>query len=127
MPNFRKQRVAELLKQVISDIVAFQSKDPRLEGITITDVRMAGDLKSANVYFSCLADGRPEAHQEGLEAAEGFIRTCLRKEVDLKYIPKLEFRYDTSFDYYDKIDRLLKGLHEPEESNESGNIPDTEE
>jgi len=115
--GFRKNRVAELIRQVISDIIVFKIKDPRVQGVTITDVVMAADLKSAKVYFCSLADGRDEIHKAGLEAAEGFIRRHLRLELDLKYIPRLSFFYDTSFDTYDRVRRILKGLGGHEEGN----------
>jgi len=108
MPKFRKDRVAELVRQVISDIVVLRIKDPRVQGITITEVRMSGDLKSARVYFGSLADGKVELHQAGLESAVGFIRHELRAELDLKVIPELSFHYDESFDYSHRINRLLK-------------------
>ena len=110
MPKFRKNRVAGLLREVISDIVVRKIKDPRVHGITITDVRMTADLKSARVYFSSLTDGKVEDHKQGLESAQGFIRRELRRELDLKYIPELSFFYDTAFDHSLKINRILKDL-----------------
>ncbi len=117
--NFRKDRVAELVRQVISDIVRFDLKDPRTEGVTITEVRMSGDLKSAKIYFAALADGMSQTHQEGLIAAGGFIRRRLREEVDLKYIPELSFFYDTAFDNYDRIDRILKEIQGADNDNDT--------
>jgi ribosome-binding factor A len=117
MTKFRKDRVAELLLQAISDIVILKIKDPRVQGITITEVRMSGDLKSAAVYFSSLADGKAEDHKKGLENAAGFIRRNLRSELDLKYIPELSFIYDTSFDNFSRINALLKQL-EPKSDDE---------
>jgi ribosome-binding factor A len=110
MTGFRKKRVEELLKETISDLLIRSVKDPRVEGVTITEVRMASDLKSANVYFSALGDGRSETHLEGLAAAGGFIRMQLKKELNLKYIPTLTFHYDTAFDNFSKIDKILKDL-----------------
>ena len=110
MSRFRKDRVAELVREVISDIIRYKIKDPRVQGITITEVRMAADLKSAQVYFASLTDGQVARHLKGLQAANGFIRRQLRQEVNLKYIPSLSFFYDTSFDNFAKIDRILKEL-----------------
>lgn len=114
MTRFRKNRVAELIREVISDIILYKVKDPRVQGVTITEVQMAADLKSAKVYFSSLADGKVQIHQEGLQAAEKFIRHQLRMELDLKYIPTLSFSYDESFDNFARINRLLRGIEEPE-------------
>ncbi|MFH0824808.1 MAG: 30S ribosome-binding factor RbfA [Pseudomonadota bacterium] len=113
MGGFRKNRVSELMRQVISDLIRDKIKDPRIIGVTITEVKMADDLKSAIVYFASLADGKHELHLEGLQAAEGFLRRQLRGELDLKYIPVLSFHYDTSFDNYDRISRLLKKVEPP--------------
>lgn len=114
MPRFRKDRVAGLIREVISDIVTRRIKDPRVRGITITDVRMSGDLKSARVYFSSLTDGKAEDHQQGLDSAQGFIRRELRRELDLKYIPELSFFYDTAFDHSFRINQILRELEVPD-------------
>jgi ribosome-binding factor A len=108
MVNFRKDRVAELIREVISEIVTKRIKDPRVQGVTITDVKMSADLKSARVFFCSLGDGMVERHKNGLESAEGFIRRELRNELDLKYIPQISFWYDTSFDNFHRINTLLK-------------------
>jgi ribosome-binding factor A len=112
MSRFRKDRVAELIRQVIADLVVSKIKDPRIQGITITEVLMSADLKSAKVYYCC-PGGEATSHQQGLEAAEGFIRRQLRTELDLKYIPQLSFFYDTAFDNSARISRILKDLAEP--------------
>ena len=111
MAKFRKDRVAGLLREVISDIVVHKIKDPRVQDVTITEVRMSNDLKSARVYFGCLAATDPDVRKQGLESALGFIRRELRRELDLKYIPELTFSYDTSFDYSSRINRILKDLN----------------
>lgn len=108
MPSFRKDRVSELLIQAISEIIHLKIKDPRVQGITITAVKISSDLKVATVYFNSLTDGKAEAHKEGLEAAAGFMRRQLREQLDLKYIPELKFFYDTSFDNFSKINKILK-------------------
>jgi len=119
MPTFRKDRVAELLLRAISDIVVLRIKDPRVQGITVTSVKMSADLKTARVYFSSLMDGKNETHKKGLEAAEGFIRRQLRQELALKYIPELSFFYDTSFDHSFRINKILKEIGVSETENDT--------
>jgi ribosome-binding factor A len=99
-------------------------KDPRVRGITISEVAPAADLKSARVYFCSLGDGNRALHEEGLKAAAGFIRSRLREELDLKYIPSLEFHYDESFDNFDRINRVIKSLDIHTETDETGNSSD---
>jgi ribosome-binding factor A len=118
MSKFRKDRVSELLIQAISDIVRLKIKDPRVQGITITAVKMSADLKSAIVYFCSLTDGMADTHQKGLDAAKGFIRKNLRSELDLKYIPELTFFYDDSFDHFSKINTILKEIAKPDTYDE---------
>jgi ribosome-binding factor A len=118
MTSFRKDRVAELIRQVLADLILAKIKDPRIQGVTITEVELSADLKSARVYFSSLNDGAVPSHQAGLEAAEGFIRRELRRELDLRYIPHLSFAYDTSFDHFARIDKLLKDLDDPERKDD---------
>jgi len=110
MTGYRKHRVEELVRQCLAEIVAFKIKDPRVTGVTITEVNMSPDLKSARVYFSCLGDDKIPDHQRGLESAESFLRKKLREDLDLKYIPHLSFHYDTAFDNSLKINTILKKL-----------------
>lgn len=117
MPSFRKDRVAQLVRQVLADLILLKIKDPRVQGVTITEVQMAADLKSARVYYGCMEDGKRETHQKGLEAAEGFLRRQLRQQLDLKYIPSLTFFYDTAFDAYARVDTLLKKIEIPPEQD----------
>ncbi len=99
---------------MIADLLVLKIKDPRLRGVTITDVRLTADLKNATVYFSSLTDGKTEDHKKGLESAQGFIRRELRRELDLKYIPELAFFYDTAFDHSLRINQILKQLDLPD-------------
>jgi ribosome-binding factor A len=119
MARFRKDRVAELIRQAIADLIVHKIKDPRVQGVTITEVRMSADLKLARVYFSGLTDGKDAVHLEGLAASEGFIRSQLRHQLDLKYIPQLSFFYDSSFDNFARINKLLKDIGASETSEES--------
>ena len=124
MSRFRKDRVAELLREVISDIIRTKIKDPRVQGVTITDVEMTADLKAARVYYCGLGDEENKSRQDGLEAAQGFIRHNIRSELDLKYIPQLTFFYDTSFDTYARINGILKDLEQSRTDDDSENSSD---
>ena len=117
MSNFRKDRVAELIREVVSDIIKDDIKDPRIQGVTITEVKMSSDLKTARIFFSCLADGKTDTHLAGLQSAEGFIRKRLRHELDLKYVPQIAFEYDSSFDYSDRINAILNKIIHDREDN----------
>ena len=114
----RSDRVADLLKKEIADLVFRRVKDPRVAGVTISGVDVSGDLKQARVFFCVMGRGSDEDAKnnavEGLEKARGFIRLELGRRLSLRYVPQLQFEYDTSFEYGDKIERLLRDLHRDE-------------
>jgi ribosome-binding factor A len=107
----RAERVGGLIQQTVADILARRIKDPRLELATITQVKMTRDLRIARIYFSIA--GGPEkvkAAEEGFKSAIGFLKRDLSHQLDLRYMPKIEFYYDDSFDYGSHIDNLLKSI-----------------
>jgi ribosome-binding factor A len=104
----RSDRVGDMVREVLCEMLLRDLKDPRLETITITDVVLTQDLKLGTVYFSARGDqAREEAALHGLQSAAGYIRKRLGKELRLRYIPDLSFKVDHSFEYGDKIDRLI--------------------
>lgn len=114
----RSDRVADLLQKEIAELVFRRLKDPRIANITISGVKVSGDLRHARVFF-CIMGGSAEEDAKknatsGLEKAKGFIRMELGRRLSLRYIPQLEFEYDTSFEYGDKMERLLKELQKDE-------------
>ena len=105
---YRARKVADLLKEEISLILQREIKDPRIDFITITNIKVSGDLKQAKVYFSTFA-AEHERNEilEALTHASQFIRVELKKVVHLKYIPYLRFYVDDTFDYVNKIENLI--------------------
>ena len=89
--------------------------DPRIANITVTDVRLTDDLRSARIYVVELGKDRmSDEVGQGLSKARGFVRRELGKRLQLRYVPELSFFYDTSFEYGSKIDRLLKEIRKDE-------------
>jgi ribosome-binding factor A len=117
----RSQRVGDLIREVISEMILRDLGDPRLETVTITEVEVTSDLKLARVFFSARGEqAREKAALQGLEGAAGFIKKNLGRELRLRYMPELIFQLDRSFDYGSKIDRLIRTLHEGEEKDPQG-------
>jgi ribosome-binding factor A len=109
----RPQRVADLLKREISDIILKQIKDPRVGFVTITRVKVSKDLKFAKVYFSVLSSmGNNEDSLAGLKSAHVFFRSELNNRIRLRYIPQLEFFIDDTLDYVEKIEQLIEKAKE---------------
>lgn len=112
LPYKRSQRVGHQLRREISDIVMSRLKDPRLGFITVTGVDVSDDLKMARVYISIMNEEERKASMEVLEAARNFIRSELGKRLRMRSIPSLEFKLDTTLDYSDRIDELLKEVRQ---------------
>jgi ribosome-binding factor A len=117
----RSQRVGDLIREVISEMILRDLRDPRVETVTITEVEVTADLKLARVYFSARGDQtREKAALQGLEGAAGFIKKNLGRELRLRYMPELMFEVDHSFDYGSKIDRLIRSIQDEKEEDPQG-------
>jgi ribosome-binding factor A len=107
-PFRRSQRVADLVRAELSLLVLTEAHDPELRQVTITDVEMPPDLRSARVFFSCLG-GEPERVKaaEALRRAAGFLRREVGQRCKLRYAPQLSFHSDTSLERGARIEELL--------------------
>ena len=110
--HFRTDRVGMEIKCEVNEILQKKVRDPRVQGVTITDVQMVGDLSMAKVYYtimSNLASDNQKA-QTGLEKATGTIKRELGRKLTLYKIPDLVFEKDQSIEYGNKIDQMLRAL-----------------
>jgi len=89
-------------------------RDPRVAGISLTDVEVSPDYAHAVVYFSCLDPAQVPTAQEGLGRAAGFLRSQLAQRVKLHATPDLRFVYDESIERGDRLSRLIDGLRGPD-------------
>ena len=105
----RSDRVGDLILEVIAELLRKDIRDPRVQTVTLTGVKVTKDLRNARVYFNLLGgqDSRTDA-LAGLKSATGFIRSKVGKQLNLRFVPALEFTYDDSEDEAQRIDELLK-------------------
>ena len=107
----RSHRVGDQILREISNLLLRKLRDPRLKGITLTDVRMSKDLRHAYVYYSLFGqDEQKKEAQAGFESAKGFIRREIGERLHLRYTPDIQFKYDISLEYGQKMERLLKKI-----------------
>lgn len=123
LPYKRSQRVSDLLRQEISEIVLGRIKDPRLGFITITEVELSDDLKTAHVFVSVLKKSEVHKTLKILNAAAGFIRREAARAVKLRQIPNMVFAEDKSIEYGMKIDNLLKNIEHDERKKVNNDTP----
>jgi len=108
----RSHRVGDQILREISDLLLKKVKDPRLKGVTITDVSMSKDLRRAHVYYSIFGtEEQKKQAGEGFESATGYIRREIGERLQLRYIPDIRFEYDTSLEYGQKMERILANLN----------------
>lgn len=112
MANHRIDRVGMEIKREVNVILQKKVRDPRVEGVTITEVQMLGDLSAAKVYYTVMSDlaSDNQKAQLGLEKATGTIKRELGKNLTMYKIPDLIFEKDNSIAYGNKIDQLLRAL-----------------
>lgn len=98
--------------KILADLLQKETGDPRLARATVTGVKMSPDLKSARIYFTCQGGEKTkEAVTAGFGSAKGFLKRTLAKELGLRYMPELTFFYDESFDYGERINKVLKSIN----------------
>ena len=107
----RQLRVGELVKQNLGELfIRNEAKIPSLNSklITVTEVRMTPDLKTARVYVIPLGGIEMKETVSTLTEFSHLVRRALSKKLDIKFLPKLTFVEDNSFEYAEKIERLIK-------------------
>jgi ribosome-binding factor A len=117
----RLERVAELIQQEVGSLLIRGLKDPRIGFVTITGAKVSPDLREAWVYYAVHGDER--ARQDtalGLEAAKGYIRREVGRAISLRVLPALHFVVDEAIDRGDRIERLIKQVHDDDKQRGGG-------
>ena len=111
----RIDRVNEVLRLEISQLLARQIKDPRLSGVitTITEVRTSPDLRNALVLLSVMGDqDAKQTALQGIQSAAKFLRRELRDRLTLRYVPFLSFTLDDSLENADRLLEIMNQIHD---------------
>lgn len=122
----RSDRVGEAIIRVLAQAIQHRVKDPRIEGVTVTGVKVTDDLRQTRVFYALShASGeqqvppeRVRKAQQGLEKAAGFLKRQLADEIDLRVIPELLFTFDASLDRGARIESLIDQLHHSGKSDD---------
>lgn len=103
-------RVNDEMQKEISQIINFELKDPRLDGlITVVNVDTTKDLSYSKVYVSVLGDDEKKKEVlEGLVSSQGYIRREIAKRINLRVTPEIKFLLDDSIEYSMKMAKLIK-------------------
>lgn len=118
----RTDRLNSLLKEVISEVIHRDVRNPHLpQFVTVTGVSITPDLHYAKVYISVI--GTPEVKKQAiaaLQSAAGFIATNASKKIVIRYFPDLTFMLDESVDQQMRIDSLLNEIHDEQQRRHAG-------
>lgn len=107
----RPERLAESLREAITEIVGYELEDPRLEAVTVTEVRVSPDLRDAKVFV--LIEENEKGIQEAMKAlhnAEKFVRSQVALSLNINHAPHIHFARDTVEEKAGRIDQILEEL-----------------
>lgn len=118
--SHRVDRVEHLVKEEISYILLHKVKDVDLGFLTVTHVKMSPDLRVASIYLSVFEKEKREIVLERVKDRAGFIRTELAHRIRIRFVPELRFFIDDTLDYVEKIEGLIKKIHEDDNKENNG-------
>lgn len=121
-PSQRQLKIGEMLRHALSELLMHASHyEPSLAGcsITVSEVRISPDLKNATAYVMPLGGQAPEGFLKALESLVPQLRKSLAKKVQLRYLPRIIFRMDNSFEEAHRIETLLHRTQEEDASHPS--------
>lgn len=117
--SVKTDRLDQTLRREISNLLQFELKNPKLGFVTVTDVQCTNDLSQAKVYVSFL--GKQERNDAGmkiLNQSKGFIKSSVAKKIKARKMPDLIFVQDTSLEQGNRIDSILRQIHEDEKEKQ---------
>ena len=109
MKSHRRARVSEVIREVTSETILFQIKDPRVKGVTVTRAEVSGDLQHAKVYVSVMGSQRDQVVcLRGLHQAAGFVQSRLADRMKSRFVPIITFVEDVGVKNSIEVNRLIR-------------------
>ena len=114
MSSLRSEKIADELRKEISLIINKETKDPRLQNINVTAVKVSDDIGIATVFYTLIGESvfkdQSSIEAEVLKKFSGMVRSKLSKTMQIRRVPIINFRFDESIEYSDNIETLLNNL-----------------
>jgi ribosome-binding factor A len=119
--GFRPDRVADQIRQELSELLTRGAvHDPGIGFITLTRVKVSPDLQLARVYYTSLGDDAARRQTaKALQRATGFFRRRVGDRLQLRRVPEIEFHFDESVGHQDRVEQIIRELHEEEEQRKA--------
>lgn len=116
----RQKRVGDQLMKELGVLLLREARDPRLEGVTITEVKVSPDLAHARVYFTLLGDEEDKTQAlQALNKASGFLRSHIARQMVLRRVPELSFEYDEAYERGQRVLEILDQIEREKEQSVS--------
>lgn len=117
--SIKQQRMNDRIQQILSQLLLREISDPRLQSITVTEVRLDAELMYAKVYVNALGDeSREREVMAGLKRASGFLRREVGKRIRIRNTPELHFNWDKTLERGERINSIISNLDIPPEAEE---------
>ena len=122
----RPDRVGDQIREVVAELLARGAvHDPGIGFITLTRVQVSSDLQTAHVFYTSLGDAKARAETaKALRRATPFFRRQVGERMRLRRVPEVDFRFDEAIGHQDRIEQILRDLHEEEAKR---NVPTDDE
>jgi len=121
MASNRPERVADAIRDELSQLIAREVHDPGIGFITFTTVKVSPDLQLARAYYTMMGDEQARRDTaRALGRATPVLRRQLGQRLRLRRVPELQFFYDESIAHQDRIEQILRDLHEEEAQRSAG-------
>ncbi len=120
--TIKQERAAQLIQEILTSVLMYETTDPALDDVTVTEVKVDREIEYAEVFVHS-PDDRDEV-MAGLERAGGFLRRELAARTRFRKTPELRFRWDVAFEHGERIDELLNSLDRPRTQPQEQPSPD---
>src|SRR4051812_37845467 len=128
MSSRRSAKVAEAVREQVSTSILMELKDPRVKNVTVTQVEMSPDLRSAKIHVSIMGDEKSQRLTlRGLESARGFLQAKIAERVQTRYTPILRFQLDPGVKRSIEASRLLREVLPSISSNDEESLDDEDQ
>lgn len=114
----KQKRLEGIIRRDVTEIIAFQVKDPDVSNVTVTDVRVSNDHSYATIYVTFYGNKSHRDAMAALDKAKGYIRSELAQRLDIRRCPELRFEIDRTEENGRHIDELIARIHEQENRTE---------
>jgi ribosome-binding factor A len=112
--TLKQERMADRIREILSELLLFEVSDPALQGLTVTEVVLDRELEYANIYVNALGEeARADSVMAGLRRAHGFLRRELASRIRLRRAPELRFHWDETLSHAAHIEAVLDSLDIP--------------